>query len=235
MIKMMILAPRRVGMSHAEFRRYVTDVHGPLVKSVTEVAADIRRYHYNFPIAGIDISALAMPLAPLDIITEAWFDSIAAQRRNMEHPRYMQVLRPDEERFADGQRALVHYTTERVVIDGARTAVRLFVLRRRHATLTRADFQDAWQQRMQKVLSAAGLPGSAISCYVQNHTAVEQEHPDGSNARYFDVIDQYFLPDQCALGTLPASLVQTAAHKLLLPLLDTTRGAVLLTEVVKNI
>lgn len=235
MIKMMILAPRRAGMSHAEFRRYVTEVHGPLVKSVTEVAADIRRYHYNFPIPVADIGALALPLAPLDIITEAWFDSIAAQRRNMQHPRYMQVLRPDEERFADGQRARLHYTTERVVIDGPRTALRLFVMRRRRATLTREDFQDAWQQRMQQLLTVTGGLGANVFCYVQNHTAAEQEHPDGANARYFDVIDQYFLPDRSALGALAASLAQTAAYELLQPLLDATRSAVLLTEVVKNI
>lgn len=46
---MIILAPRRAGMTHPEFRRYVTDVHGPPVKSVTEVATDIRHYHCNFP------------------------------------------------------------------------------------------------------------------------------------------------------------------------------------------
>jgi hypothetical protein len=52
MIKMMILAPRRPGLTHAEFRRYVTEVHGPLVRSVTAVAQDIRHYHYNFPVPG---------------------------------------------------------------------------------------------------------------------------------------------------------------------------------------
>ena len=45
MMKMMILAPRRPDMTHQEFRQYVTGVHGPLVRSVPEVAADIRHYH----------------------------------------------------------------------------------------------------------------------------------------------------------------------------------------------
>jgi beta-phosphoglucomutase-like phosphatase (HAD superfamily) len=44
-IKMMILAPRRAGMTQAEFRRYVIEVHGPLVRSVKAVAQDIRHYH----------------------------------------------------------------------------------------------------------------------------------------------------------------------------------------------
>jgi hypothetical protein len=32
MMKILILASRRTGISHGEFRRYVTEIHGPLVK-----------------------------------------------------------------------------------------------------------------------------------------------------------------------------------------------------------
>ena len=75
MIKMMILAPRKDGMSHQEFRDYVSNVHGPLVKNVPEVAAGIRHYHYNFPVFELNDTAFGHPRADhLDIVTEAWFD-----------------------------------------------------------------------------------------------------------------------------------------------------------------
>jgi len=51
-MKMMVLAPRRDGMTHEAFRRYVTERRGPLVKSIPEVARAIRRYHYNFSVFG---------------------------------------------------------------------------------------------------------------------------------------------------------------------------------------
>ena len=121
MIKMMILAPRRAGMTHAEFRTYVTDVHGPLVRSVTAVAQDIRHYHYNFPAPGAVDTAFGHPLADhLDICTEASFDSVQAQKDNMKRPGYMEILRPDEHRFA-GEGAVMHYTKEWPVLRGERT------------------------------------------------------------------------------------------------------------------
>jgi hypothetical protein len=142
MIKMMILAPRRAGMTHPEFRRYVTEVHGPLVKSVTEVAADIRHYHYNFPVPGATDAAFGHPLADhLDIVTEASFDSVEAQKANMRWPRYLEIVRPDEHRFADGERALMHYTREILVLRGDRTLCRVFYFRRRRPGLSRVEFQ----------------------------------------------------------------------------------------------
>jgi hypothetical protein len=112
MMKMMILASRRDGMTQAEFRRYVTEVHGPLVKSVPEVADAIRHYHYNFPIADADDTAFGHPRAAhLDIVTQGWFDSREAQLANMAEPRYLEIVRPDEHRFA-GPGALMHYTHE---------------------------------------------------------------------------------------------------------------------------
>ena len=80
MVKMMILAPRRDTMTHVQFRDYVINTHGPLVKSIPEVAAGIRRYHYNFPIPGAVDPLFGHPLASddYDIVTQAWFDSLAA-------------------------------------------------------------------------------------------------------------------------------------------------------------
>ena len=94
MIKMTICAGRRPGLTHDEFRRYVTQVHGPLVASITEVAADLRAYHYNFPIAAPVAQLFGHPLADtFDIVTQGWFDSLEAQRASMRHPRYLEIIR----------------------------------------------------------------------------------------------------------------------------------------------
>ncbi len=100
-------------MTHDEFRRYVTEIHGPLVRSVTAVAADIRAtYHYNFLIGG-SANFRARPLSPT-----IWTSSLKPGsttlrlRRRYGRPGYLEIVRPDEHRFADTARAVMHYTKE---------------------------------------------------------------------------------------------------------------------------
>jgi hypothetical protein len=257
LMKMMILAPRRAGMSHADFRRYVVDVHGPLVRSIPEVAADIRHYHYNFPVAGAADSALLHPLADhLDIVTQGWFDSVAAQRANMRHAHYLQVVRPDEGRFADETNALMHYTSEHLAsehvasehVAGEHVAsgrgagdrgpppYKVFWFRRRRSTLSRATFQRAWRERYAPALAAAARAGGLPGRCVLNEVLAEQEHPDGANPRYYDVIDELGLPSPGALANLRSDESRLAALRALeAELLEPGRTRALLTETVVNI
>jgi len=202
-MKMMILAPRRPGLSHAAFRRYVIEVHGPLVKSVPEVARAIRHYHYNFPVHGTYDRAFGHPSADhLDIVTQGWFDSREAQLANMREPRYLEIVRPDEHRFADGAGAVMHYTHEVGIVPepALRARNKAFYFRRRRAHLSREAFQTAWRTRYAAALTASAVCQDVFSKYVQNHTLPEADHPDGSADRYFDVIDEMFLraPDSLA-------------------------------------
>jgi hypothetical protein len=201
MMKMMILAPRRAGMTHSQFRWYVVNVHGPLVKSIPEVAADIRHYHYNFPVSGASDRAFGHPAANLDIITQGFFDSRDAQLLNMQHPRFKTVLRPDESKFADTKKALMHYTDEHEIIPGEKTAFKLFYLRRREFGLMREDFQALWKKEFPVILEALPLR-KAITRYVQNHVQAQHLHPDGEDARYYDVIDEFCLQSPEAFAQL---------------------------------
>jgi hypothetical protein len=236
MIKMMILAPRRPGLSHSAFRHYVTDVHGPLVKSVEEVAADIRGYHYNFPIVGATDDAFHRPIAPFDIFTQAWFDSIQAQVDNMKHKRYLEIVRPDEGRFAHEARARFHYTNEVDVIPGPRGDRKVFYVRRRRPDLSRSEFQKLWRERFPKAFEGSTLAKSVIKRYVQNQTAAEADHPDGTNCRYFDLIDEFAVTGPGAWGSLAAdpaliARVEAVEHELL----DTDRTWSFFAETVVNI
>ena len=234
MIKMTILAGRKAGLSHAEFRRYVTEVHGPLVRSVTEVAADIRHYHYNFPLAGAVDLAFGHPLAEhLDILTQGWFDSVAAQRANMRHPRYLSVVRPDEGRFADESGALMHYMSESIVVGGPPPRYKAFYCRRRRAGLSRAEFQNTWRRRFAPALAEVACSAQG---YVLNDTTSESDHADGANPRYFDVIDEIGLADPAQLATLGADTAAVAHLRALeSELLDTARTRALVTETIVNI
>ena len=237
-IKMTICAGRRPGMTHAEFRRYVTTVHGPLVASISEVAADLHAYHYNFPVAGARDPLLGHPLADtLDIVTQGWFDSVAAQRANMRHPRYLQVIRPDEGRFADEARAVMHYMTERRLGEfpspAAPPPAKLLYFRRRRAGLTRAAFQEAWLAEAGPALAAAAAGSLG---YQQNHAVAESEHPDGGDPRYYDVIDEIALTSPAAAAALGAD--RTASDRLRdieSRLLEPGRTRVLLTETVVSL
>jgi hypothetical protein len=235
-IKMMILAPRRTGMTHPEFRKYVTEVHGPLVRSVTAVAADIRHYHYNFPVPGAVDTAFGHPLADeLDIVTEAWFDSVEAQKENMRRPGYKEILRPDEHRFADGERAIMHYAEEWQVLGGERTLNRVFYFRRRTPGLSRVEFQQRWLKGMRPIFDEENRP-AGIAGYVQNHTVSEAEHPDGDNDKYFDVIEEFFFAEPGGLASLGSNAAACeAVRRLEEALLDRTRTRAFIGETVINI
>jgi hypothetical protein len=238
MMKMMILAPRRSEMAHAEFRRYVTEVHGPLVKSVPEVARAIRHYHYNFPIQGASDRAFGHPLADhLDIVTQGWFDSREAQLANMAEPRYLEIVRPDEHRFA-GPGAVMHYTHEARVWDNDASVpgIKIFHFRRRRTGLSRGEFQAAWRTRFFDAFSAnRALPGIARK-YIQNHTLSEAEHPDGGNTKFFDVIDELWLRKPDDLARLRDDFGSTAeVQRLEAELLDPAFTRALVTETIINI
>lgn len=233
MMKMMILAPRRAGMTHAEFRHYVIHVHGPLVKSVPEVAADIRHYHYNFPVPGAADQAFGHPLADLDIVTQGFFDSREAQLQNMRHARFKTVLRPDESNFADTQRALMHYTDEHGVIAGEKTACKLFYLRRRAKGLSREAFQTAWESLFPSLLERSPLR-AITTRYVQNHVQAEHHHPDGANDRFYDVIDEFWLRSTEALAQLQ-SAVHSEMRSLEAELLEPQRTRAFIATLVANI
>jgi EthD domain len=237
MIKMMILAPRRSGMTAADFRHYVTQVHGPLVRSVPEVVADIRRYHYNFPVeGGGDPLGQHSPASQFDILTEAWFDSIAAQQANMAHPRYLELVRPDEGRFADEANAVLHYVREVGIHDGPRAGNKLFYLRRRRPGLDRVEFQRAWQQRFPDFLQRHPSLKSALGTHLQNHTALESEHPLCADPRAYDLMDEFIGVDLAAVrSAMPTPEQLSTLRDLEAGLTDSRATRVLETETVRNV
>ena len=235
MMKMTILAPRRAGMTHDEFRTYLTDVHGPLVRSITEVAADIRHYHCNFPIAGATDTAFGHPIADLDVITQGYFDSREAQLLNMQHPRFMEFLRPDEANFADTARAVMHYTDEHEIRPGPKTATKVFYLRRRADHLTRGEFQHRWMTEFAKLLDAVPGVSEIVARYVQNHAQAETFHPNGTATKFYDVLDEVWLTHLDSLTMLGTVDAVAATRELETELLDASRTRAYIATMVESI
>ena len=72
MVKLIICAKRKTGMTRKEFDAYWQNQHGPLVKSVPEFMRHVRKY------VQCHIVENSVPLgvaAPYDGVAELWFDS----------------------------------------------------------------------------------------------------------------------------------------------------------------
>jgi uncharacterized protein (TIGR02118 family) len=116
MIKVSVLLKRKPGMSPAEFYRYWKDVHGPLVLGVPEVMRYVRRYVQCHSVAEA-FSGTPGAASPFDGIAELWGDSIDEVKRALAEPRYLEVIRPDEEKFLDLPNC-VFMVTEEVPMKG---------------------------------------------------------------------------------------------------------------------
>ncbi len=101
MVKLMACLRRKPGMSEEAFHRYWKDTHGPLVKSVTGFSRHLRRYVQFHTVQ--DLAALFPPQTtpPYDGIAELWFESVEQMQAAFTEPRYLEVIRPDEQRFLD--------------------------------------------------------------------------------------------------------------------------------------
>jgi uncharacterized protein (TIGR02118 family) len=100
MVKVTVLVKRKPGMSPAEFYRYWKDVHAPLALGVPEFRRHFRKYVQSHQIAEAFANTPGA-VSQYDGIAELWADSIDEVKRAFAEPRYLEVIRPDEEKFAD--------------------------------------------------------------------------------------------------------------------------------------
>ncbi|MBC7806179.1 MAG: EthD domain-containing protein [Akkermansiaceae bacterium] len=98
MVKFTILLKKRQDLTQEEFVRHHKNEHAPLFKSLPEVQQYVRKYvqGHTQPVA-----LPGMPPSAYDGTTELWFDDIEAIGKLFTAPRYMEIIRPDEEKFLD--------------------------------------------------------------------------------------------------------------------------------------
>jgi uncharacterized protein (TIGR02118 family) len=111
MVKLTVILKRKRGTSHEEFRNYWREVHGPLLLRQPALMRHVRRYVQCHSIA----DAVAGISSPFDGIAELWGDSVDDVRLGFAEPAYMQVVRPDEEKFLDLPNCIFMVTEEIVM------------------------------------------------------------------------------------------------------------------------
>jgi uncharacterized protein (TIGR02118 family) len=109
MIKFIICARRKAGLTRAEFSAYWRNQHGPLVRSVPEFMRHVRKYVQCHLVPG-DSPFGGEPAH--DGVAELWFDNTEELSRAFNEPRYLEIIRPDELKFVDISNCLSFVTEE---------------------------------------------------------------------------------------------------------------------------
>jgi uncharacterized protein (TIGR02118 family) len=113
MVKYIICAKRKAGMTWEEFDGYWRNHHGAVVKSVPEFTRHVRKYVQCHLVGG------AAPLGAVgdyDGVAELWFDSVEELETAFREPRYLEIIRPDELTFADLSKCISFITEEVQVV-----------------------------------------------------------------------------------------------------------------------
>jgi uncharacterized protein (TIGR02118 family) len=101
MVKFVGCLRRKPEMTAAEFHHYWKDTHGPLVKSVPEFFRHVRKYVQGHTVSDPVPGFPPQASPPFDGIAELWFDSVADIGKAFAEPRYLAIIRPDEQKFLD--------------------------------------------------------------------------------------------------------------------------------------
>jgi len=105
MIIMMGFYNRKPGMRLEEFRRFWSEVYGPLYSKHPEIKRHIRRYIQHQLSEATDISGQSVPF---DGIAEAWFDTADDIARMCDEPIYKETIGPLLGEFMDLENS--HFT-----------------------------------------------------------------------------------------------------------------------------
>ncbi|MBL9068778.1 MAG: EthD domain-containing protein [Sphingopyxis sp.] len=115
MITVLVAAKKLPHLSQAEFTRYWLDEHAPLVKSVPEFMQYVKRYviYPNLQDSGPDAPVLGQ-VPEHHGIGELRFKNVAAMEAAFLEPRYLELIRPDEDKFLDRANCVTFITEEHV-------------------------------------------------------------------------------------------------------------------------
>jgi hypothetical protein len=178
-LKLNIMGRRRAGMTLAEHRHHIRQVHGELVLRYIRAEPDNapRRYvqnavfdgQYRATVPGVDPFALNR-----DFVTQVWVTDMAALERSRKTEFYNLHLKDDEPRFVDQSSVVFLPSREReVAVNGSVPvgAWKLFTLLQRAPGAEPGAFTAAWAQAANRSRAAAlrhvqndvlGRPGSTM-------------------------------------------------------------------------
>ena len=113
MLKVDILVHRRPDLSHEQFVEYWRDVHAQLFSSQPVVKQHVRRYVQSRTIPD---PPNAVRLADYDGIAQVWFDDMNGFHGVFSSQNYRDVIKVDEEKFADPKRVEFLFSEETEIL-----------------------------------------------------------------------------------------------------------------------
>ena len=111
MIALIVAARKRPDLTREEFVSHWTEKHAPLVLSVPEFARHLKRYVLHPFAEDPDGHGLVLGAMPeYDGVGELWFDDHASMVAAFNEPKYLEIIRVDEDRFLDRDNCLSFVT-----------------------------------------------------------------------------------------------------------------------------
>jgi uncharacterized protein (TIGR02118 family) len=113
LLKVSCLLTRRQDLSHAQFMRYWTEQHTPMLAPPQPGAPRVHRYVQLHP---IQEEVAGLQTAPFDGVAEIWFDSLADAEAMFTSEHYKSVVACDEENFLDRRKTVFLYAHEDAIL-----------------------------------------------------------------------------------------------------------------------
>ncbi len=172
--KLIIGFERREGLSREACHDHLASAHAALVLSVTEFRQYLRGYVQNFADGGFGSRGALQFQA--DAVAELWFENLPKTGEAFSLPRYLELIRPDEGRFANFSRLICTGTQEHLVWEeggvGNRKIIRFLTVR------PDADVDIArvfWRDRYPELIAARYKSSKSVYRYTQSWPLAEAQ------------------------------------------------------------
>lgn len=195
MIKLVYVITRREDLSREAFNDYWLHRHGPLVAEQAQ-ALRLRKYVQSHLIdhpANEGMRAVRGMLAPVDGVTEVWWDSLADLEAAYATPQGATsgaILAEDEAKFIDFSKSQVFLTEEHLIFDHTKgrgpgpEAVKVTYLLNRKAGMSQAECHRTWLQDHGPLVASLAEP-LLMAKYVQSHTIAPEANARSQAARNY--------------------------------------------------
>lgn len=196
MLKFLIGFERRDGLTRNECQNYLANTHGPLVASVPEFCKHARGYVQNF---AFDAGIADHIGFNVDGAAELWFDDMPTFVAAYSEPRYLELVRPDEPRFANPERMIAAFTKEQVVSEKRLPGtVKLFRFLESAEGVGPTNFQTEWKHAYADRLVSDEALHTLVVRYLHNWSVPIDQTPFPL-ARTFAGVDQLWFESESHL------------------------------------
>lgn len=183
MIKIVAAVRRKPGMTHAEFLRYIEEVHGGIAKANT---LSLARYVQNHVFDGAFGKAAYDRWFHRDSVTELYFPGFKELVETFTHPYTREVIGPDGANFGDLATSLsLPPLIEQVFQAPPRPGDGVKVMHFVKAAGEPSSFADRWQEAHVAATRAAPDFDGKLSGHVRSVAVPPPEGPPSGSSEYF--------------------------------------------------